>query len=152
LTDGEPTRVSFCAAAAVYPLRALVLRPGQPVESCAFPSDDSAETSHFVADRAGRTIGIASIYHVKSPRNPDLDAWQLRGMATHPEARGGGAGAALLAAAISHARAQGASLVWCNARTAAAGFYERFGFESYGDKFDIPDVGPHYYMELLLRE
>jgi len=33
---------------------------------------------------------------------------------------------------------------------ASAGFYTKMGFEIVGKEFDIPDVGPHYRMKLML--
>ncbi|MCW2985645.1 MAG: acetyltransferase, family, partial [Conexibacter sp.] len=60
------------------------------------------------------------------------------------------AGAALLAACLDHARAQGASRVWCNARTPARGFYERAGFVAEGAEFELPQIGPHFLMWLMV--
>ena len=56
---------------------------------------------------------------------PDGDAgeWRVRGMATAPEYRGRGAGAAILELLVDHARANGATRVWCNARTPALSLY-----------------------------
>jgi ribosomal protein S18 acetylase RimI-like enzyme len=71
-------------------------------------------------------------------------------MATLPEARGRGLGAALLAACLDHARKQGAALVWCHARTSAVGFYVRAGFEVVGDEFVLPEIGPHFLMWKVL--
>ena len=36
--------------------------------------------------------------------------------------------------------------VWCNARHYAVPFYTVVGFTVSGDRFDIPDVGPHFIM------
>jgi ribosomal protein S18 acetylase RimI-like enzyme len=75
------------------------------------------------------------------------DAWRVRGMATAPAARGRGAGAAVLDALIAHAVANGATRVWCNARTPAKSLYERAGFRAVSDEFEIPEIGPHFVME-----
>ena len=37
-------------------------------------------------------------------------------------------------------------MVWCNARVAAVNLYRRAGFTPVGPEFDIPLIGPHYYM------
>jgi ribosomal protein S18 acetylase RimI-like enzyme len=95
-------------------------------------------------------LGIASLYLTKLPEQPGVTAWQLRGMATAPEARGMGFGRALALACIAFARENGARLLWCNARTAAARFYRKLGFETLGEEFEIPDVGPHFRMILRL--
>ncbi len=83
---------------------------------------------------------------------PDVSpAWQLRGMATLPEVQGAGFGKALLDACVTAARKNGAALLWCNARTSAAAFYSKNGWEIVGGEFDIPTVGPHFRMLLALR-
>jgi ribosomal protein S18 acetylase RimI-like enzyme len=74
-------------------------------------------------------------------------SWRVRGMATAPHARGKGAGAAVLDALVGHAIAQGATRVWCNARTPARSLYEREGFRVVSEEFEIPEIGPHLAME-----
>ena len=74
----------------------------------------------------------------------------MRGMATEPEARRRGAGSAVLTALIDHARENGATLVWCNARIGARTLYERAGFAVVSEQFEIDGIGPHYRMELSL--
>ena len=74
-------------------------------------------------------------------------------MATSPELRSRGIGAALLAACEKHAREHSGTRLWCNARIAARAFYERGGWVVEGDVFDIPTIGLHYLMSKpLLRE
>jgi predicted GNAT family N-acyltransferase len=67
-------------------------------------------------------------------------------MATTLEARGTGAGRAMLEACLAHVAHRGGRRVWCNARLPAAGFYERFGFVVESDVFELPDSGPHVVM------
>lgn len=76
--------------------------------------------------------------------------WRVRGMATIPEARGRGAGGAVLQALVQHAIDHGATRVWCNARTAALNLYQRAGFVIASDEFEPPHIGPHYRMELVV--
>jgi GNAT superfamily N-acetyltransferase len=84
------------------------------------------------------------------PDEPGVPAIQLRGMATAAEAQRTGLGRALVMGCVAFAREKGARLLWCNARTYAAGFYSKLGFEIVGKEFDIPDVGPHYRMKFTL--
>jgi GNAT superfamily N-acetyltransferase len=77
-------------------------------------------------------------------------AWRIRGMATEPEARGRGAGTAVLNALIAHAAAHGAIRIWCNARIGARSLYERAGLEVVSEEFEVPRIGPHYVMEMTL--
>jgi GNAT superfamily N-acetyltransferase len=137
-------------AAETLPLRLEVLRPGRPIETARFPGDEADSTRHFGAFFDGQVVGIASVYRAEMPGMPGVAALQLRGMATAPTARGFGLGRALTFACADFARTSGAQILWCNARTTAIGFYQKLGFESVGDEFEIPDVGPHYRMRLRL--
>jgi ribosomal protein S18 acetylase RimI-like enzyme len=74
-------------------------------------------------------------------------SWRVRGMATAPRARRRGAGSAILAALVRHAIDQGASVIWCNARTGARSLYERAGFRVTSEEFLLPQIGPHFRME-----
>lgn len=93
-------------------------------------------------------VSIASIYHEPPPNSERTDSWRLRGMATLPDYRGSGYGAACLRACIDHVQTKGGQHIWCNARTPAVPFYERYGFRRIGKEFEIPKIGPHYVMEL----
>jgi GNAT superfamily N-acetyltransferase len=134
------------SSAETLPLRSAVLRPGRPVEAARFPGDDAAGTAHFGAFRDGKLLSIASLFHAELPEKPGLPAYQLRGMATDEQARNQGMGRALVLACLEHARAQQASLLWCNARIVALDFYRKMGFATIGPEFEIPDVGPHFRM------
>jgi L-Ala-D/L-Glu epimerase len=145
-------RVRPVPAADVRPIRRRVLRPGQPAELCAYPEDDQPGARHFAALQKGRMVGAASVYHEDPPTDfaiPTLKqgrGWRLRGMATVDEIRGTGAGSALLRTALTHAALAGADVVWCNARTSVAGFYHKHGFRTLGEEFEMPGIGPHFFM------
>jgi predicted GNAT family N-acyltransferase len=81
-----------------------------------------------------------------------LGSWRVRGMATKASARGRGAGTAVLAALLDHARVQGVRSVWCNVRTPARSLYERAGFRAVSDEFELPGIGPHFVMELAFGD
>ena len=127
------------------PLRHAVLRPHQSIEAII-----EHELPHAFAvggfDDDRRLIAVGFVSPEGGP-----GAWRVRGMATEPESRGQGAGGAVLAALVEHARANGADRVWCNARIAARTLYERGGFRVTSEEFDVPEIGPHYVMELTLR-
>ena len=135
------------SAADTIAVRWPVLRPGFARETAVFDGDDAPATLHFGGFDRERLVGVASIYLAQCPSKPDVSpAFQLRGMATLPEVRGAGFGKALLDACVRAAREKGAALLWCNARTSAADFYARNGWQIVGDEFDIPTVGPHFRM------
>ncbi|MDV7353545.1 GNAT family N-acetyltransferase [Rhodococcus oxybenzonivorans] len=143
-------RVRPVSAEAVRPVRHRVLRPGQPVATCAYPEDSARGARHFAALDAGRVVGVASLYDEDPEYTvPGLAAGRgrrLRGMATLEEVRGTGAGSALLRTVRTNAVLSCADALWCNARTTAAGFYLAQGFRVLGPEYDIPGIGPHVFM------
>jgi GNAT superfamily N-acetyltransferase len=124
-------------------LRQSVLRPHQSVQEMAVDEADGTYAVGVFDDDALIAVGLIA-------PSPDLGGWRVRGMATSPEARNRGAGAAVLDALLRHAQDQGALRVWCNARTPARHFYERAGFHATSQEFDVPQIGPHVVMERAL--
>jgi predicted GNAT family N-acyltransferase len=138
------------SAAETVPLRHAVLRPDRPVKTALFAGDDLPSTTHFGAFRNGQLLCIASLFEAELPEEPGVAAIQLRGMATAADSQRTGLGRALVLGCVAFAREKRARLLWCNARVYASGFYSKLGFEIVGEVFDIPDVGPHYRMKLML--
>jgi GNAT superfamily N-acetyltransferase len=143
--------VRSISAAETRPLRSEVLRPGQPPASLVYPGDDADGSFHAGAFVDGTLVGIATVYPEPMPLDPGTgidtqSAFRLRGMATRPGLQGSGIGRAVLGRCIDHVREAGADVLWCNARVGALGFYERLGFRTIGDEFDIAGIGPHYVM------
>ena len=127
-------------------LRHVVLRPHQKPEELVFRGDDAPEAQHVGAFEDGKLVGIASVAREPFPGEPELDAWRLRGMATLPEARRKGYGAALVKALVAHVGANGGNLLWCHGRTSALAFYHAVGFREHGQEFDVPVTGPHFVL------
>lgn len=143
-TEVTVRRVS---AAQVRPLRHAELRAGRPLTESVYPQDDVPETLHLAAfDTEGLLVACGTFFPEPYAGRP---AWRLRGMVSAPEVRGRGYGAALLAAAIARLRADGSTLLWCNARTTALAFYRSFGFTTVGQEFEVVGV-PHYRAVLEL--
>ena len=138
----------------LHALRRQVLRPGQPWSSVNHDYDSWPETFHVAAfGPRGEVAACASFHPDTAPHRPASDpahTWRLRGMASLPELRGQGYGAAALRYGIAEIRRRGGTLLWCNARSGALGFYLRLGFSVVGDEFEIPPIGPHYVMEIEL--
>jgi GNAT superfamily N-acetyltransferase len=147
----HPLAIRFISAPETWPLRLAVLRPNRPPETAHFPGDDLPTTKHFGAFRHEELVGIASLFSAEMPGHRSATALQLRGMATVPEARRQGVGRALVRACLEYACAQHADILWMNARLAAVPFYRKLGFVISGEKFGIPDVGPHFRMWQRLK-
>ena len=76
----------------------------------------------------------------------EATTWRLRGMATRADLQGKGIGSMVLKAALEHVGTEGGELIWCNARVSALAFYERAGFRTWGEPWEIPGHGPHVVM------
>jgi len=118
-----------------------------------YPTDGSPDTAHFCAEDAdGRVISVVTLLKEAPPWQPGTpNAWHLRGMATEPEWRGGGAGSALLAATLAFVAGSGGGLLWCNARLGAVSFYKRAGLNTTGDPWEEPVIGPHIAMFVNIK-
>jgi GNAT superfamily N-acetyltransferase len=133
-------------------LRNTVLRPGMDVEAVHWPDIESdAALTYAVLGDDDAPLTTVTMVPVSCPWRPDDGpAWQLRGMATDDAVRGRGVGRRALDAAVAHVRAEGAVLVWCNARDVALSFYERAGFVVEGDGFVNERGVAHHPMALEL--
>lgn len=142
-------RIQFILPDDTCDLRSRVLRPGRPLDECRYPDDTVPGAFHLGAFDGARLVGIASF----SPENIDgtHNAFRLRGMAVEPELQGRGIGAQIIGFALSHLASLGCDVLWCNARTGAASFYRRLGFDTFSEEFDIPGIGPHYKMKRTVQ-
>jgi len=123
-------------------LRRDVLRPYMTVEELAEHEPEEAVAFGAFEDDELVAVGLVG------PEGERRGDWRIRGMATAPHARGRGAGTRVLQALVQHAVDNGATRLWCNARTPARSLYERAGFVAISDEFETPRIGPHYRMEL----
>jgi GNAT superfamily N-acetyltransferase len=129
-------------------LRRSVLRPGL-APGAALPGEDQSGVVHLGAYDGDQLLSACLIFPEPCPWLPGEHAWRLRGMATDPQRRGAGAGAAILREASRIAIADGASVLWCLARETAVGFYRRHGWVTFAEVYDS-DLGPHQRMWLRL--
>jgi len=144
--------IQIVEADRIRPLRQRVLRPHQAIEQMAYPGDDAPGTFHLAAlNEAGQVLGIASFYLDPHPLDPRAGDWRLRGMAVEPELQGRGLGGRLVRAAIERIRERGGKRLWCNARVTAQRFYEKHGLRAEGERFDIPTIGPHTVMSIVVE-
>lgn len=131
-----------------YPIRTQVLVPDHSREKAKFEGDDDEDISfHLGAFIDGKLVSVASFFYERNPIFADQHQYQLRGMATLPEFQNRGLSRELLTMAFPIIKQNFCTMLWCNARTSAVGFYEKVGFTKHNeDVFEIPEIGPHVLM------
>ena len=131
-----------------YAIRHKMLRPSGTVEDCMFQGDHDELTFHLGAFVDKKLVSVASFYFEKHPAFSEAYQYRLRGMATLPEYQGQGYSSALLRTAFPVIKQNQCSLLWCNAREKALGFYKKVGFNATGELFSIPNIGKHMLMSV----
>lgn len=127
----------------ILALRNQVLIIGTARNSPEFPGDRDPYTYHFGAFNHNKNVCCLSWMASEWEGVP---AYQLRGMATHPEYRGQGIGKELLQYSEIFLKNRGISRTWCNARSGAVLFYQKQGWKVVSEEFMIDGVGMHYKM------
>jgi len=134
-------------ASQIYAVRREVLRPGKPPEECVVPGDTLDSTLHLGLFEDQQLVAVVSFMKSSSNKFDHQHQYQLRGMAVLENYMGKGYGAALLQEGEKKLRKRETPLLlWFNARDYAVGFYEKFGYQTIGEKFDIPGVCEHIVM------
>lgn len=118
------------------PVRSAVFLQEQqvPVE-LEWDEFDAVSLHALALDEAGRVIGTGRL----------LPDGHIGRMAVLKDARGKGAGSAILQALMQAARERGDSEVVLNAQVRAEAFYARFGFVCEGGEFQDAGI-PHIFM------
>jgi GNAT superfamily N-acetyltransferase len=126
-------------------VRHPILRAGRPRDDSYFPGDELETTVHFGIYENGKLAGVATYLENNFP---DFEGahLQLRGMAILDQFKGRGYGKQLLKAGEELAHQKQKKYLWCNARIVAIRFYEKQGYKTYGDSFEISLVGTHFVM------
>ncbi|RKS43426.1 acetyltransferase (GNAT) family protein [Gillisia mitskevichiae] len=139
--------IRLISASATYSLRNEVLRPGRPATECKFPGDDSKGTFHLGIFKNDIIIGVASFMKNSNPFFEPISQFQLRGMAVLSKHKGLGIGSLLLKEGESKIKQENQDpFLWFNARVTAIDFYKKHGYESFGNKFEVPGVCEHIVM------
>ncbi len=130
----------------IRPLRSLVLRPGQPLDSTNYERDNETLTLHYANIINKEVFSIATFYPEPMVEVKALNAYRLRGMATHPNYVRKGLARTLMLKAIQDIKNLGGDLIWCKARLVAIDFYISLEFLKIGPIYEIEGIGPHYTM------
>lgn len=135
----------------IRPLRHLVLRPGQPIESTDYDRDKEYQTLHYANLLDKSVLCIATFYPESMLEIKSSNAYRLRGMATHPNYRRQGLARELMIKAMKDIKLATGDLIWCKARLVAIEFYESLGFVKIGPIYEIEGIGPHFTMYKILQ-
>ncbi len=138
-------------ASDTYPIRHKMLRHNGTVEDCIFNSDNDELTFHLGAFVDKKLVSVASFYFERHLSFSDTYQYRLRGMATLPEYQGKGLSSALLKTAFPVIKQNQCTLLWCNAREKAMGFYTQVGFHATGELFSVPQIGKHRLMSITIE-
>jgi GNAT superfamily N-acetyltransferase len=135
-------------ASDTYPIRQQVLTPDHDLQKSKFENDDEEDISfHLGAFIESQLVSVASFYYERNTEFTDLHQYQLRGMATLPKFQGQGFSSELLNMAFPVIKQNFCTLLWCNARVTAIGFYEKVGFKIHSTvPFEIEGIGMHVLM------
>ena len=107
-------------------LRQEVLYPAQKLYEMEL--DEDQEGIHFGAFTDNKLVGIISLFQTNK-------SFQFRKLAVSSEYQRIGVGNALLRRVEEFAESEGGTLIWCNARVTAIGFYIKAGYTHTGKLF-----------------
>lgn len=122
------------------PIRHSVLWPNKSLSFCKVDGDETAKHYGVYLDNA--LVSVASVYI-------EGKVARLRKFATLEGFQGHGAGTQLINHVIAELKQADVKTFWCDARTTALGFYQKFGMAVQGAEFDKSGIG-YYKMEVSL--
>jgi predicted GNAT family N-acyltransferase len=121
-------------------------------KDCVIDADSFKDTFHIGAVKNNEVVGT-STFMVDINNNFNTNKqYRLRAMATSPKVRGKGVGKQIIEFAIEKLKQINVEILWCDARLKATGFYEKLGFKTLGDIYDVPQIGPHKLMYIELNK
>ena len=149
----SPIVIRAVAPAETLSLRREMLRPDRPLCESIYIGDEDSTTIHLGAFVGDNLIAVASLYPEALPESVEAGieatgdrTWRLRGMAVQATFHGQGYGRQLLNWCLQSVARQAGSILWCNARSPAVGFYRAAGFQILGSEFIIAGIGSHFVM------
>jgi len=146
-------KVNFIDSKETYPLRLSVLwHHFDSLEQCNLAIDSLEETFHVGAFLNNEIVAIGTFTAQKNDAFSNEKQYRLRAMASSPKVREKGFGKMIIHFALAELQKRNVAILWCNARKVAFGFYEKLGFKTIGDFYDIPKIGPHKLMYFILKK
>ena len=140
------TEIKKVSAEIIRPLRHIELRKGEDFSTTSYLRDEDKETFHMACVKEEKIAACATFYPESSRKLEAESPYRLRGMATDSSFQRQGYATYLMKESFKELKKRNCDMLWCNARLVAVEFYKYNGFKIIGDLFDIPEIGPHYYM------
>ncbi|TKB98924.1 GNAT family N-acetyltransferase [Pedobacter cryophilus] len=109
-----------------WKIRQKELNPELPLAAIKLPEDDLG--MHLGLFHNNKLITVVSLFEYG-------EVLQFRKFATDSEYQKMGFGKQMIEYILAYAEEHHFTKVWCNARTSASGFYEKFGFTETEDRF-----------------
>lgn len=129
-----------------YELRHKVLWPHKAFDQCSLDIDELESTFHVGVEVKGKIVSIGTFLKQNHKDFPQKKQYRLRAMATDDSSRGEGYGRYVIDFATTLLKEKNIELLWCDARLVAVPFYHKLGFQTKGEMYEIPIIGPHYLM------
>lgn len=122
----ENTHIEQIRPDLTWRIRHTAMYPDQPYDAIKLENDHNG--LHFGLFAGDQLVSVVSLFN-------EGNIYQFRKFATVPEFQGKGYGSILLKHLINYARSVEATMLWCNARSAASSFYAKFGFSETEERF-----------------
>ena len=113
-------KITRITATQTWPMRQAVMWPDQPISFVQLEEDSKG--LHYGLWKADRLIAVLSLFIEKEEA-------QFRKFATLVSEQQKGYGSLLLKHVLEEAAQKKVKRIWCNARVAKVGFYEKFGMQ-----------------------
>ena len=140
-------QIDFIPSKQTYPLRLEVLwKHKSSLDECGLEIDDLESTFHVGAFKNGEIVAVGTFLQQQNEKFEAKNQYRLRAMATSPKVRGENFGKQVIDFALVELKNRGVELLWCDAREVAIGFYEKMGFKTLGDFYEVPIIGKHKLM------
>jgi len=91
--------------------------------------EEDADGIHFGAFYENKLVGVVSLFNKG-------ESFQFRKLAIEPEYQHKRIGSSLLTYITAYAQQNGGTIIWCNARSSAIGFYLKANFIQTGKLFN----------------
>ncbi len=144
--------VEFISTEMTFPLRLEVLwKHKKTFKECRLDTDDIKTTFHVGVMKEGKIVSVGTFLEQRNKTFNEEKQYRLRAMATLPIMKNSGYGKQIVEFACKELKNRKIEILWCDAREKAVGFYEKLGFQTKGDFYDIPLIGKHKLMYYKLK-